>query len=34
LPAWLHSYNMHRAPTALGGHPPITRINNPAGQYS
>jgi transposase InsO family protein len=34
LPGWLHSYNMHRAHTALGGHPPITRINNPAGQYS
>ena len=34
LPAWLHPYNMHRAHTALGGRPPITRINNPAGQYS
>jgi transposase InsO family protein len=34
LPAWLHTYNYHRAHTALGGHPPITRINNPAGQNS
>jgi transposase InsO family protein len=30
----LHLYNHHRAHTALGGHPPITRINNPAGHYS
>jgi transposase InsO family protein len=34
LPRWLHTYNHHRAHTALGGHPPITRINNPAGQNS
>lgn len=34
LPVWLHTYNYHRAHTALGGHPPITRINNPAGQNS
>ena len=34
LPAWLHTYNHHRAHTAVGGRPPITRINNPAGQYS
>jgi transposase InsO family protein len=34
LPGWLHTYNHHRAHTALGGHPPITRINNPAGQYT
>jgi transposase InsO family protein len=34
LPGWLHTYNHHRAHTALGGHPPITRINNPAGHYS
>jgi transposase InsO family protein len=34
LPSWLHTYNHHRAHTALGGHPPITRINNPAGQYT
>jgi len=30
----LHLYNRHRVHTALGGHPPITRINNPAGHYS
>jgi transposase InsO family protein len=34
LATWLHLYNHHRAHTALGGHPPITRIDNPAGQYS
>lgn len=34
LPTWLHTYNHHRTHTALGGHPPITRINNPAGHYS
>ncbi len=34
LPAWLHTYNHHRGHTALGGQPPITRVNNPAGQYS
>lgn len=26
--------NHHRCHTALGGQPPITRANNPAGQYS
>jgi transposase InsO family protein len=34
LDPWLHLYNHHRAHTALGGHPPITRINNPTGHYS
>jgi transposase InsO family protein len=34
LPDWVHTYNHHRAHTALGGHPPITRINNPAGHYT
>ena len=34
LPAWLHTYNHHRGHTALDGHPPITRVNNPAGHYS
>ncbi|MGW4413097.1 IS481 family transposase, partial [Nonomuraea sp. NPDC004702] len=29
---FLHTYNHHRCHTALGGHPPITRVNNPAGQ--
>ncbi|HEU5127674.1 MAG TPA: IS481 family transposase, partial [Glycomyces sp.] len=28
LPAWLHYYNHHRAHTAIGGHPPATRLNN------
>ncbi|MGA5699870.1 integrase core domain-containing protein [Peterkaempfera bronchialis] len=27
-----HTYNHHRCHTALGGKPPISRVNNPAGQ--
>jgi transposase InsO family protein len=34
LPIWLHTYNHHRNHTALGGHPPISRVNNAAGHYS
>jgi transposase InsO family protein len=34
LPAWVHRYNHHRAHTALGGHPPISRVNNLPGQYT
>lgn len=34
LPDWLHTYNHHRNHTALGGHPPISRVNNAAGHYS
>jgi transposase InsO family protein len=34
LDDWLHLYNHHRAHTALGGHPPISRINNPPNSYS
>jgi transposase InsO family protein len=34
LDTWLHTYNHHRCHTALGGHPPITRVNNHPGQYS
>ncbi|GHB73242.1 IS481 family transposase [Streptomyces viridiviolaceus] len=34
LADFLHTYNHHRCHTALGGHPPITRVNNPAGQYT
>ncbi|THC47025.1 IS481 family transposase [Streptomyces sp. A1499] len=34
LTDFLHTYNHHRCHTALGGHPPITRVNNPAGQYT
>jgi len=33
LPEWLHTYNHHRNHTALGGHPPISRVNNAAGHY-
>lgn len=33
LDDWLHLYNHHRGHTAIGG-PPISRINNPAGQYT
>ncbi|UCA52319.1 IS481 family transposase [Streptomyces sp. WA6-1-16] len=33
LADFLHAYNHHRCHTALGGHPPISRVNNPAGQY-
>ncbi|WP_345025613.1 integrase core domain-containing protein, partial [Nonomuraea roseoviolacea] len=33
LQDFLHTYNHHRCHTALGGQPPITRVNNPAGQY-
>jgi transposase InsO family protein len=31
---WLHLYNHHRCHTALGGQPPITRVNNLAGHYN
>ncbi|GAA0540997.1 IS481 family transposase [Paractinoplanes ferrugineus] len=34
LPGWLHTYNYHRAHTALGGQPPITRVNNGPDRYS
>ncbi|MFJ3883155.1 IS481 family transposase [Streptomyces sp. NPDC090077] len=34
LTDFLHTYNHHRCHTALGGHPPISRVNNPAGQYT
>ena len=34
LPGWLHTYNHHRSHTALGGHPPISRVNNAAGHYT
>jgi hypothetical protein len=27
LVGWLHRYDQHRAHTALGGQPPITRVN-------
>ena len=34
LARWLHTYNHHRCHTALGGQPPITRVNNLPGHYS
>ncbi|MFG3322447.1 IS481 family transposase [Streptomyces sp. NPDC048171] len=34
LADFLHTYNHHHCHTALGGHPPISRVNNPAGQYT
>ncbi|WP_409470603.1 IS481 family transposase [Streptomyces sp. HC307] len=34
LADFLHSYNHHRCHTALGGQPPISRVNNAAGQYT
>jgi transposase InsO family protein len=34
LPTWLHLYNHHRHHTALGGHPPATRIPNLRDQYT
>ena len=34
LPGWLHFYNHHRAHSALGGHPPVTRLNNLPGHHT
>jgi transposase InsO family protein len=34
LDKWLHTYNHHRSHTALGGHPPVTRVNNLPGHYT
>ena len=34
LPGWLHEYNYHRAHTALGGLPPITRLTNVPEQHT
>lgn len=33
-PRWLHTYNHHRAHTALGGQPPAARVPNLSGQYT
>ncbi len=33
LTDFLHTYTYHRCHTALDGQPPISRVNNPAGQY-
>jgi transposase InsO family protein len=32
LDPWLHTYNHHRGHTALGGHPPASRVPNLSGQ--
>ena len=34
LSGWLHQYNHHRPHSALGGQPPITRLDNLAGHHS
>ncbi|WP_369198962.1 IS481 family transposase [Streptomyces djakartensis] len=34
LADFLHTYNHHPCHTALGGHPPINRVNNAPGQYN
>ncbi len=34
LDRWLHTYNHHRAHTALGGQPPMSRLNNLPDQYN
>ena len=34
LSAWLHFYNHHRPHSALGGQPPVTRLNNLVGNDS
>lgn len=34
LDPWLHTYNHHRGHTALGGHPPASRVTNLSGQYT
>jgi transposase InsO family protein len=34
LPDWLHFYNHHRAHSALGGRPPVTRLTNLPGHHS
>lgn len=33
LPAWMHFFNHHRQPSAIGKVPPITRLNNLPGHY-
>ena len=34
LPGWLHFYNQHRAHSAIGGHPPISRLTNVPGHHT
>jgi transposase InsO family protein len=34
LPSWLHFYNHHRAHSAIGGQPPVTRLTNLPGHHN
>lgn len=34
LPTWLHFYNHHRAHSAIGGQPPVTRLTNLPGHHT
>ena len=34
LPAWLHFYNHHRAHSAIGGQPPVSRLTNLPGHHN
>ncbi len=34
LAGFLHTYTHHRSHTALGGKPPVSRVNNAPGQYT
>jgi transposase InsO family protein len=34
LANWLHHYNHHRPHSALGGHPPISRLDNLPGHHT
>lgn len=34
LPDWLHFYNQHRAHSAIGGKPPISRLTNVPGHHT
>jgi transposase InsO family protein len=34
LAGWLHQYNHHRPHSAIGGQPPITRLDNLAGHHT
>ena len=33
LPGWIHFYNHHRAHSAIGGRPPVTRLTNLPGHH-
>jgi transposase InsO family protein len=34
LPGWMHFYNHHRAHSAIGGQPPVTRLTNLPGHHT